>query len=153
MELKTSYIYISLALSALLLLISLSSNYWYSTNSYIWGLTNSCLKNDDGSLICANTTQNKNIIGICKVLLSISIILTLVLFFLLRNYVISQQVFDILMCSLIILPIICIILSYSLLRKNNNITGNAGYPFLLCILSSIITLTILLWNKKFPNIK
>lgn len=159
MELKNGYIYISLGLVVILLLFALMSNSWYTVttgnNKYTWGLWNICYKNNGNGLICSSTSNGKMIfIYTCRILLVLSIILAIVLFLLIRTSYMNKVFFEITMYILAIMPIVCLIISFTQLRKYNiTMNGKLGKPFLLCMISSLIIIYILLWNKKFPNIK
>jgi hypothetical protein len=75
----------------------------------------------------------------------------IVLFLLIRTSYMNKVFFEITMYILAIMPIVCLIISFTQLRKYNiTMNGKLGKPFLLCMISSLIIIS-LLGNNFVPN--
>lgn len=134
-----TYLYLVLFILFILQVVSLCTNNWYGKDNYNWGFYNSCSSNS-----CVETTtygSNKVFLYICRILLWISILIT-VSVILMLHFDLDKDKIGILLYSSSIIMLLVVCLSIKFRTVNYFATKKSGTPrmgFVICILASSIS--------------
>jgi hypothetical protein len=145
-----TYLYLGLFVLFILQMVSLYSNNWYGKDNKNWGFYNSC--NSNSCIEITTYGSDKVFLYICRILVWISILITVAVIFILNFDMNVKDKINILLysSSIIMLIVVCMSIKFrSVNYFGNKIAGTPRLAFILSILASSISfgLAYLLKNK------